>query len=507
MSWWFRAKQIRHTSGTRASIERLEQRQLLASAAAEPAEALFAAKVDFQPAWVDIAVPGYVADVGQDYGPQANGLTYGWSTPNQSWARIREFSNTKWATLNHLGDDNRWAIQVPNGTYRVYIAGGDAAYTNSDYKIDIEGERAIDKKPTKRKPFVDAVIVVRVEDGALSVTSGEGGVNNKVGFIEIQQMADPEPIQITWTDNDAAPSPVGRVDAAATQVGSRLYILGGYINGEYEVTDRFDIFDLETQTWSQGRQPPGASARTHGGFTSDGHRFIYLVAGQPNGGFTYATRNAYRYDIKHDKWDEYAKLPEARYGGALVYNEGKLHYFGGNTADRVTTSTTHWVSNTLDARPDWVEAAPLPRGGDHLAGAVVNGTIYAIGGEHGHAGLNNEPPPTYSQHSDVYAYTPSTDTWTRRADLPVGSSHFEAATLVLGNKILTIGGFLDGGEPTGAVRIYDTITDVWSTLSPLPDARENAAAAYLNGRVFVTAGFSSTLDVTARSYWGTLAGV
>src|SRR5688572_23901074 len=331
LNWLFRRNTRNPRQIRPASIESLERRQLLA----------FSAKIDFQPEWVSTAVPGYHADIGRTFGDRGNGMTYGWNEPNESWARIRDFSNTKWATLNHMHGDARWAIRVPNGIYRVYVAGGDAKYTNSLYKIDVEGTRAVDKDPTKRKPFADGVVVVKVEDGALTVTSGTGAVNNKIGFIEIEQVPDASSMRIDWTTQDAATSPVPRVDAAAAQVGNRLFVFGGFVNGAFDATKRVDIYNLDTGTWSRGRDLPGAAAATHAGVASDGQRFIYLVAGQPNGGFTPATRNAYRYDVKNDKWDKYAKLPESRYGGAMVYRDGQLHYFGGSTADRTTVSTTH----------------------------------------------------------------------------------------------------------------------------------------------------------------------
>jgi N-acetylneuraminic acid mutarotase len=132
--------------------------------------------------------------------------------------------------------------------------------------------------------------------------------------------------------------------------------------------------------------------------------------------------------------------------------------------------------------------------------AVVNGLIYTIGGEDNHG-------TTYNQHADVYAYDPTTDAWTRKADMPTPSSHFESAALVIGTKILIMGGRADlPNQQMKQVRVYDTISNQWSVLEPLPHDRLGGVAGFYNGRVYFTQGYSEEQGFAAEAFWGELSG-
>ena len=57
---------------------------------------------------------------------------------------------------------------------------------------------------------------------------------------------------------------------------------------------------------------------------------------------------------------------------------------------------------------------------------------------------------------------------------------------VLGTHIYCIGG--DDGQDLSVVERYDTESGVWSTLAPMPTAREGAAAFVLEGKIYVCGG-------------------
>jgi len=60
----------------------------------------------------------------------------------------------------------------------------------------------------------------------------------------------------------------------------------------------------------------------------------------------------------------------------------------------------------------------------------------------------------------VHAYNPETDTWTRKANLPIGRRNIAAA--VVGDKIYVFGGHL------GYVEEYDPAADKWTQKSDSP---------------------------------------
>jgi N-acetylneuraminic acid mutarotase len=91
-----------------------------------------------------------------------------------------------------------------------------------------------------------------------------------------------------------------------------------------------------------------------------------------------------------------------------------------------------------------------------------------------------------------YVYNPSTDTYTRKTDVPTPRTW--ATCAVVNNKIYVIGGY-SIGSPSGATNVnevYDPLTDTWQTKSPLPTAlyggpREDPI---IDGKIFVTHGLN-----------------
>lgn len=484
-----------------AVFESLESRRLLASSAWD-------IQIDFQPPTTPDVPAGYRADVGGTYGRRRSGLTYGWNDSHDADGRQRdsdESQDQRYDTFIHLGGNDWWGIAVPNGRYVVRVVAGEPDNTDSNYKIDVEGKRVIDARPRNLNPWVEGAVEVVVEDGQITMTSAAGAENNKVAFIEIRSVK-PGEDTIEWKADGAPDAPLGRSETGVIQVGRRLFLMGGYIDGDYNVTRSMDVFNLQTQTWSQGTPLPADAGKTHMGLATDG-TYIYLVSGQPGGGFGAGTVKTFKYDIAAATWERWLDLPQDQPAGALTYLDGALYYFGGVAADRATPLADHWAISTRSRNPQWVPRAALPEAGDHLSRAIVDGKIFAIGGEEGHAGIDFHPPSTHVQHNFLFAYDPATDVWTRKADLPIASSHNEGSTFVVGSRIFSLAGMIGLDRQSASVRVYDTLTDEWDVLPDLPDARIESAAGLWGGRIFFTAGYSPKFGFATQSYIGTLGTV
>jgi probable HAF family extracellular repeat protein len=150
----------------------------------------FSATVNFQPAGA--AVPtGYTADSGAVYGPRAGGRAYGWNIDNSTNTRDRNASDSpdqRYDTLIHLqrpGSATRWEIAVPNGRYTVHLVGGDPGYTDSTYRVSVEGTIVLDGSPTLAQPWLEGTAQVDVTDGRLSVTNAAGSSNDKLNYLDI----------------------------------------------------------------------------------------------------------------------------------------------------------------------------------------------------------------------------------------------------------------------------------------------------------------------------------
>lgn len=96
------------------------------------------------------------------------------------------------------------------------------------------------------------------------------------------------------------PSP--RVDHQMLEIGGKLYLVGGWniVKGTRQTVDTIDVYDLEMQCWSILTKNP--NPKFQAGITNVGNR-IYIVGG-------YSADDIYRqmassiecYDIEENEW-------------------------------------------------------------------------------------------------------------------------------------------------------------------------------------------------------------
>jgi N-acetylneuraminic acid mutarotase len=128
----------------------------------------------------------------------------------------------------------------------------------------------------------------------------------------------------------------------------------------------------------------------------------------------------------------------------------------------------------------WTTLEPMPTARAGLGVAVVDGKIYAIGGDR---------DGTVGWTGITEMYDPATDTWTTRTPMPSAREDFGIA--VVQNKVYVIGGIgYVGGYPNlvGATEVYDTVTDTWETKTSIPTPRESLVANVVNGKIYIMAG-------------------
>jgi hypothetical protein len=119
----------------------------------------------------------------------------------------------------------------------------------------------------------------------------------------------------------------------------------------------------------------------------------------------------------------------------------------------------------------------MPSGRCGLSTSVVDGIIYAIGGQ----------TKAGSYLRTVEAYDPVTDTWTSKADMP--TARFGLSTNVVDGIIYAIGG---GTPPQSvpAVEAYDPATDTWTTKTEMTTSRLWLSSSAVDGRIYAIAGES-----------------
>ena len=145
----------------------------------------------------------------------------------------------------------------------------------------------------------------------------------------------------------------------------------------------------------------------------------------------------------------------------------------------------------------WTGAAnsPVPR--LEASAVAVGNKLYVFGGY----GMDN---PHWLASKETDAFNPTTNQWTRVADMPEGLTHMGAATD--GRYIYAAGGYVSNyttGWQTFATRDvwrYDTLSNKWSAFVPLPAARAAGAMVILNNQLHYLDGADANRNGTTE-HW------
>jgi uncharacterized delta-60 repeat protein len=134
----------------------------------------------------------YVRDTGKKFDDRGNGLSYGWDKNNANKMRIRnsagspDFRYDSLALMQAGGANRKWEIAVPNGRYEVRLVAGDPNFTDSKYKMNLEGQLALSGTPGGDVHWFRSTSIVDVTDGRLTLTNASGAQNNKIAWIDIK---------------------------------------------------------------------------------------------------------------------------------------------------------------------------------------------------------------------------------------------------------------------------------------------------------------------------------
>ncbi|KAF2629418.1 galactose oxidase [Macroventuria anomochaeta] len=203
---------------------------------------------------------------------------------------------------------------------------------------------------------------------------------------------------------------------------------------------------------------------------------------------------------KSSSWNPLASLPIPRQEHTTVYlPPSTIAVLGGiiptNDTSTLPIATTSLVEFYSIPNNTWSTSVPLPRAMNHINAAVVNRSIYILGGL---ADLG-EMQPAWRAVPDSFIYSPGSGAWTSIPGLPVGEARGSAAVGVHDGKIVLAGGMSDlelSGNATqstvSVVSIFDTERREWVKLPSkaryLPEGRDHAGAAVVGGKMFVLGG-------------------
>ena len=160
-----------------------------------------------------------------------------------------------------------------------------------------------------------------------------------------------------------------------------------------------------------------------------------------------------------------------------------IYYFGGKNETRTAEANTNRALDLDNLATGWTTRAPMPGiGRDHFSYAALGGYVFAIGGRIG-------PDEMGTNQVEVDRYDPSTDTWTRVADLPGTISNTVAATFIKDGEIYILGGESSHNVAADIVWSYNPTGDRWTVHTPLPQARRAGIAGVIAGKIIYSGGW------------------
>jgi non-specific serine/threonine protein kinase len=245
------------------------------------------------------------------------------------------------------------------------------------------------------------------------------------------------PAPSTQPANAASPwkglpeAPTALQEVASTVQGSVVWVLGGLTAG-LGPSNEVAGYDTTINSWTKGPALPSA---LHGAMATTYHGEVLVLGGWTKQGGQGASNQVFA--LRNGGWVPLPPMPSPRAAGGAAVVGNKLIVAGGQANGREVPETDVFDGTT------WTQASPMLTPRDFV-GVVSDGSfVYAIGG--GQAGGH-----------DVDAFErfdPTTGRWTKGPALPSARHGLGAA--VVDGKLYAVGGEMDETDVLGTVESFD----------------------------------------------------
>lgn len=278
----------------------------------------------------------------------------------------------------------------------------------------------------------------------------------------------------TWTSRSALP--FARSEMQAATLDGKIYVVGG-LQGMSNALTRVDVYDPQSDTWASA--PPLPEGRHHYGMAVASGK-LYVIGGYPPGEFPWTpAKDVFEFDPQTQKWRTRAPLPTGRAALMAVTVDGKVYALGGEQGG-IHAGNLNQVYDPATDR--WKTLAAMPSSREHLAAAVIGSTIYVVGGRVTSDHHNYWRTTTNS--NALEAYDPSADTWKTLAPMPTARGGLAAA--VLDGKLYAFGG--EHPSVFAATEEYDPVANTWRKMKDMPVPRHGIGAAAVGDAIYVIGG-------------------
>ena len=280
---------------------------------------------------------------------------------------------------------------------------------------------------------------------------------------------------LKWRSIADASAP--RQYAAATEVGGRVWLMGGIGANETASADTA-AYDRAINTWTAGPKLPRplhhVTAVTYKGEAA-------VIGGFVPGAELTSGQSDRVYALRGGAWQELPRLNHARAAAAAAVVGDKIIVVGGQANGKLVPET-----EVFDGK-GWTDVAAMPTPREHLAAASDGRYLYAVGGRDLSADKNTEA---------LERYDPASDSWTKLEGMPTAAGSIGAAYVA--GLVIAVGG--EGTtNASDAVQAYDTEKRAWSQLPTLPTARHGIAVTGLEESLYAIGGATAAGHVESTA--------
>jgi len=389
-------------------------------------------------------------------------------------------------------------------TYRVYLNGQQVAnnlagnyYTfhglqpNTSYTLEVETLVGDIASSSKAMLSSKTTASGTASGGGIHMSNWQQGspvtvINNisnsmqggsTTSTIPVAPAATPTPSLGSWTQLASAYSWQTRTDFAAGALNNQLYVYGG---ASGTLLQRYDV---GSNSWSDlGHYFPSGGGDWQSFYSQgsvSGNDFYVLNTSSGALGSDFG-----RYNTNYG-WSSASVPSQSRTGFSLATLGSYIYMVGGYDASGNYSSRVDRYSPSSNS---WTEVASMPTPRSHLAAAVVNNKLYAVGGQ-SYFGFSG-------QIGTLEVFDPSqgvSGSWSSLASMPTPRHSLTAQAI--DNKIYAIGAS-GTGSITSLVEVYDTVQNTWSTAASMPTGRSGLASAVINNQIYAVGGSASGISGT-----------
>ncbi len=273
--------------------------------------------------------------------------------------------------------------------------------------------------------------------------------------------------------------PIARKGNGYVEAGNKFYLIGG------RNTDSVQVYDAAAKLWQNKAKPPMELLD----FQAVVHEGLIYVAGAFTGAFPRETpvSQVYIFNPLTDKWFAGSTIPIGRRRGSTgtVVYKNKIYMIGG-IQDGHWTGSVSWFDEYDPVSNVWKNMPDAPRARDHFHASIINDKLYLAGGRRSsgstaqHYSLTIPEIDVFDFNSGLWSTLPSS------ANLPTPRAG--AATAVLGNELLVIGG--ESAQATAHIETeaLNLETNTWRRLADLQQKRHSTQVIKSNNGLYLAAG-------------------